>query len=129
MNARLFKKLIKEAVIEAIQEELPFVLEEHLAKQEKKALRENKTISFNSNDVMSGGLSNNPDVRSSLRAKMGEQFGFNQPQQYQSSMPLEVIRDQVDENTGEPVNPYLAFLADSAANMTPQERAGLKNLG
>ena len=60
---------------------------------------------------------------------MGEQFGFNQPQQYQPSMPLEVIRDQVDENTGEPVNPYLAFLADSAANMTPQERAGLKNLG
>jgi hypothetical protein len=125
MNARLFKKLIKEAVIEAIQEELPFVLEEHLAKQEKKALRENRTMSFNSSDVMPG----NPDVRSSLRAKMGEQFGFNQPQQYQSSMPLEVIRDQVDETTGEPVNPYLAFLADSAANMTPQERAGLKNLG
>jgi hypothetical protein len=125
MNARLFKKLIKEAVIEAIQEELPFVLEEHLAKQEKKALRENKTFSYTSNDVMPG----NPDVRASLRSKMSEQFGFNQPQQYQSSMPLEVIRDQVDEKTGEPVNPYLAFLADSAANMTPQERAGLKNLG
>jgi hypothetical protein len=125
MNARLFKKLIKEAVIEAIQEELPFVLEEHLAKQEKKTLRENKTFSYTSNDVMLG----NPDVRASLRSKMGEQFGFNQPQQYQSSMPLEVIRGQVDESTGEPVNPYLAFLADSAANMTPQERAGLKNLG
>jgi hypothetical protein len=125
MNARLFKKLIKEAVIEAIQEELPFVLEEHMAKQEKKVLRENKTMSFNSSDVMPG----NPDVRASLRSKMGEAFGFNQPQQYQPSMPLEVIHDQVDESTGEPVNPYLAFLADSAANMTPQERAGLKNLG
>ena len=125
MNARLFKKLIKEAVIEAIQEELPFVLEEHLAKQEKKALRENKTFSYTSNDVIPG----NPDVRASLRSKMGEQFGFNQSQQYQPSMPLEVIHDQVDESTGEPVNPYLAFLADSAANMTPQERAGLKNLG
>jgi hypothetical protein len=125
MNARLFKKLIKEAVIEAIQEELPFVLEEHLAKQEKKALRENKTFSYTSNDVMPG----NPDIRASLRSKMSEQFGFNQPQQYQSSMPLEVIHDQVDESTGEPINPYLAFLADSAANMTPQERAGLKNLG
>jgi hypothetical protein len=121
MNARLFKKLIKEAVIEAIQEELPFVLEEHLAKQEKKALRENKTMNFTSNDVISG----NPDVRSSLRAKMGEAFGFNQPQ---SLTKLEVI-DAVDENTGEKVNPYLAFLNDSAANMTPQERAGLKNLG
>ena len=125
MNARLFKKLIKEAVIEAIQEELPFVLEEHLVKQEKKALRENKTFSYTSNDVMPG----NSDVRASLRTKMGEQFGFNQPQQYQPSMPLEVIHDQVDESTGEPINPYLAFLADSAANMTPQERAGLKNLG
>ena len=125
MNTKAFKRLIKEAVIDAIHEELPFILEEHMAKQEKKALRESKTMNFSSNDVMPG----NPDVRSSLRAKMGEAFGFNQPQQYQPSMPLEVIRDQVDENTGEPVNPYLAFLADSAANMTPQERAGLKNLG
>ena len=48
---------------------------------------------------------------------------------YQSSVPLEVIKDKVDEVTGEPVNPYLAFIMDSANNMTPQERAGLKNLG
>jgi hypothetical protein len=125
MNTKAFKRLIKEAVIDAIHEELPFILEEHMAKQEKKALRENRTMSFTSNDIISG----NPDVRASLRSKMGEQFGFNQPQQYQSSIPLEVIHDKVDENTGEPINPYLAFLADSAANMTPQERAGLKNLG
>jgi hypothetical protein len=125
MNTKAFKRLIKEAVIDAIHEELPFILEEHMAKQEKKALRENKTINLTSNDIIPG----NPDIRSSLRVKMGEAFGFNQSQQYQSSMPLEVIRDQVDENTGEPINPYLAFLADSAANMTPQERAGLKNLG
>ena len=125
MNTKAFKRLIKEAVIDAIHEELPFILEEHMVKQEKKSLRESKTMSFSSNDIMPG----NPDIRSSLRAKMGESFGFNQPQQYQPIMPLEVIRDQVDENTGEPVNPYLAFLADSAANMTPQERAGLKNLG
>lgn len=125
MNTKAFKRLIKEAVIDAIHEELPFILEEHMAKQEKKALRENRTMSFSSSDILPG----NPDVRASLRAKMGEQFGFNQPQQYQSSIPLEVIHDKIDENTGEPVNPYLAFLADSAANMTPQERAGLKNLG
>ena len=125
MNTKAFKRLIKEAVIDAIHEELPFILEEHMAKQEKKALRENRTMSFNSSDIMPG----NSDVRASLRSKMGEQFGFNQPQQYQSSIPLEVIHDKIDETTGEPVNPYLAFLADSAANMTPQERAGLKNLG
>ena len=127
MNTKAFKRLIKEAVIDAIHEELPYILEEHMAKQEKKALREGKTMSFTSANVPTGPLPNG--VRSQLAAQMGEAFGFQQPQQYQSSMPLEVIRDQVDENTGEPVNPYLAFLADSAANMTPQERAGLKNLG
>lgn len=125
MNTKAFKRLIKEAVIDAIHEELPFILEEHMAKQEKKALRENRAMNFTSNDIISGNL----DVRASLRSKMGEQFGFNQSQQYQSSIPLEVIHDKIDETTGEPVNPYLAFLADSAANMTPQERAGLKNLG
>jgi hypothetical protein len=119
MNTKAFKRLIKEAVIDAIHEELPFILEEHMVKQEKKALRENRTMSFNSSDVMQG----NPDVRASLRAKMGEQFGFQQPQP-----KLEVI-DAIDDTTGERVNPFAAFLADSAANMTPQERAGLKNLG
>jgi hypothetical protein len=119
MNTKAFKRLIKEAVIDAIHEELPYILEEHMAKQEKKALRENKTFSYTSNDVMPG----NPDIRSSLRAKMGEAFGFQSPQP-----KLEVI-DAVDEATGERINPFAAFLADSAANMTPQERAGLKNLG
>ena len=119
MNTKAFKRLIKEAVIDAIHEELPFILEEHMAKQEKKALREGKTFSYTSNDIMPS----NPDVRSSLRAKMGEAFGFQSPQP-----KLEVI-DAIDETTGERVNPFAAFLADSAANMTPQERAGLKNLG
>jgi len=124
MNIKAFKKLIKEAVIDAIQEELPYILEEHMAKQEKKALRENKTMSFSSTDVQPS----NPAVRSQLAEKMGAMFGMVPQQQYQSSVPLEVIRDQVNEETGEPVNPYLAFLVDSAQNMTPQERSGLKNL-
>ena len=58
MNTKAFKRLIKEAVIDAIHEELPFILEEHMAKQEKKSLRENKTMSFTSNDIIPG----NPDV-------------------------------------------------------------------
>jgi hypothetical protein len=119
MNTKAFKRLIKEAVIDAIHEELPFILEEHMAKQEKKALRESKTFNYTSNDIIPG----NPNIRESLRSKMGEAFGFQQP-----SPKLEVI-DAVDENTGERINPFAAFLADSAANMTPQERAGLKNLG
>ena len=120
MNTKAFKRLIKEAVIDAIHEELPYILEEHMAKQEKKSLREGRTVGFTSADVMTGA--GNPDVRSSLRSKMGEAFGFQQPQQQ-----LKVI-DAVDEATGERVNPFAAFIADAAANMTSMDKSGLRNL-
>jgi hypothetical protein len=118
MNVKLFKKLIREAVIEAIHEELPDIINEALARQNKQPLRENKSFSFTSADVspLPG------DVRSSLMAKMGAEFGFQQPQQ-----ALKII-DAVDESTGEKLNPYLAFIADSAANMTPMDKSGLRNL-
>jgi len=118
MNTKAFKRLIKEAVIDAIHEELPYILEEHMAKQEKKALREGKTMSFTSTDIMPG----NPDVRASLRSKMGEAFGFQQ-----AAPKLEVI-DAVNEATGEKVNPFAAFIADAAANMTPMDKSGLRQL-
>jgi hypothetical protein len=118
MNVKLFKKLIKEAVTEAIYEELPDIINEALAKQNKQPLRENKSFNFTSADVapLPG------DVRSSLMAKMGAEFGFQQPQK-----TLKVI-DAVDESTGEKVNPYLAFIADAADNMTPMDKSGLRNL-
>jgi hypothetical protein len=124
MNIKAFKKLIKEAVIDAINEELPYILEEHMVKQEKKALRENRTINFSSNDVQSF----DPNARKQLADKMGNMFGMTPQPQYKSSVPLEVIHDQVNEETGETINPYLAFIADSAQNMTPQEKAGLSRL-
>ena len=118
MNIKLFKKLIKEAVTEAIYEELPDIINEVLAKQNKQTLHENKTFNFTSADVapLPG------DVRSSLMAKMGAEFGF-QPQR----TDLKVI-DTVDESTGEKVNPYLNFIADAAANMSPMDRSGLRQL-
>jgi hypothetical protein len=119
MNTKAFKRLIKEAVIDAIHEELPYILEEHMAKQEKKTLREGRAVGFTSADVMTGNVG---DVKSSLRSKMGEAFGFQQPQ-----TQLKVI-DAVDENTGERVNPFAAFIADAAANMTPMDRSGLRQL-
>jgi hypothetical protein len=118
MNIKVFKKLIKEAVIDAIHEELPYILEEHMVKQEKKALREGKVISYTSADVMPG----NPDVKASLHSKMGEAFGFQQPQ------PQLKVIDAVDEITGEKVNPFAAFIADAAANMSPMDKQGLRNL-
>ena len=118
MNIKLFKKLIKEAVTEAIYEELPEIINEVLAKQNKSTLRENKSFNFTSADVapLPG------DVRSSLMAKMGAEFGF-QPQRND----LKVI-DAVDESTGEKLNPYLAFINDAAANMSPMDRSGLRQL-
>lgn len=118
MNVKLFKKLIKEAVAEAIYEELPEILNEVLANQNKQPLRENKTFNFTSEDTvpLSG------DVRNSLMAKMGAEFGFQQPQ------PTLKVIDAVDESTGEKVNPYLAFIADAANNMTPMDRSGLRQL-
>ena len=118
MNVKLFKKLIREAVIEALHEELPDIINEVLAKQNKQPLRENKSFNFTSADAapLPG------DVRSLLMAKMGAEFGF-QPQRND----LKVI-DAVDESTGEKVNPYLAFINDAAANMSPMDRSGLRNL-
>jgi hypothetical protein len=119
MNVKLFKKLIKEAVTEAIYEELPGIINEILAKQNRQPLRENQSFNFTSADVapLPG------DVRSSLMAKMGAEFGFTPPQRND----LKVI-DKVDESTGEKVNPYLNFIADAAANMSPMDRSGLRNL-
>jgi len=119
MNIKVFKKLIKEAVTEAIYEELPGIINEALTQQSKQPLRENKSFNFTSTDIapLPG------DVRSSLMAKMGAEFGFQQPQH----TDLKVI-DKVDEATGEKVNPYLNFIADAAANMSPMDRSGLRNL-
>ena len=118
MNVKLFKKLIKEAVAEAIYEELPEILNEVLISQNKQPLREDKTFNFTSTDAvpLSG------DIRSSLMARMGAEFGFQSPQS-----TLKVI-DAVDESTGEKINPYLNFIADAAANMSPMDRSGLRNL-
>jgi hypothetical protein len=118
MNVKLFKKLIREAVVEALHEELPDIINEVMIKQNKQPLRENKSFNFTSADVtpLPG------DVRNSLMAKMGAEFGF-QPQRND----LKVI-DAVDESTGEKVNPYLAFINDAANNMSPMDRSGLRQL-
>jgi hypothetical protein len=53
---------------------------------------------------------------------MGEAFGFQQP-----ASKLAVI-DAVDESTGEKLNPFAAFIADAANNMTAQDKSGLRQL-
>jgi hypothetical protein len=113
MNTKAFKRLIKEAVIDAIHEELPYILEEHMAKQEKKALREGKTMSFTSADVPVGG-----SAKTALHSKMGAMFGYETPQA-QSSLKVDPASE----------NPFMAFIEDAGANMTAQDLSGLRNLG
>ena len=120
MNIKVFKRLIKEAVIDAMHEELPEILNEVMARQNKTALTESKTMSFTSANVPTNPLSKG--VRSQLASQMGEAFGFQQP-----ISKLAVI-DAVDESTGEKLNPFAAFIADAANNMTAQDKSGLRQL-
>jgi len=100
---------------------LPDIINETLARQNKQSINENKAFNFTSTDIAPKGTLP-ADVRSSLMSKMGIEFGL-QPQRND----LKVI-DKVDEMTGEKVNPYLNFIADAAANMSPMDRSGLRQL-
>ena len=124
MNIKLFKKLIKEAVVEAIYEELPDILNESLVRFSKKQqLTESvEEINFTSNDVLP--KTNLPvDFRKELIEKMGGSFGFNKP----PVNNLKVV-NEVDPNTGRKKNPWEQFMKDTAVNLTPQDLSGLRNL-
>lgn len=114
MNVKTFKNLIKEAVAEAVREELHAILNENQASP--KRVNESKTFSFTSNDVSEVG-----DVRNQLRSKMGAMFGLETPSVSSNGIPLKV--DATSDN------PYMNFIMDAAANMTAQDKAGLSNLG
>jgi hypothetical protein len=107
MNAKVFKNLIKEAVREAVREEIGILLLE----QKKQELNENKTFSFTSSDIPTGG---NNEAKAALRSKMGSMFGYEQ----QSQLRVDPQSD----------NPFAAFIADAGANMSAHDRAGLRNL-
>jgi hypothetical protein len=113
MNVKTFKNLIKEAVAEAVREELHAILNEN---KPANSLQESKTFNFTSNDISTAG-----DVRAQLRNKMGAMFGFEQPTTSNNGVPLVV--DKTNEN------PFSNFIMDAALNMTAQDKAGLNNLG
>jgi hypothetical protein len=116
MNVKSFKNLIKEAVSEAVREELQAILIENQKPQA--SLKESKTINFTSEDI--NGIN---DVRTQLRSKMGNMFGFSQPNITPlSNNGIPLVVDTVNEN------PYMNFIMDAAANMTPQDKSGLSRL-
>lgn len=112
MKLELFKKLIKQSIKEAIREEIPLVLME-FQQRSNPLINENiETIKYNSDDALA--------VRTNLKNKMSNMFGLE-----------ESIQPQLQHTDEQPTNanPFLSFIQDAANNMTPQERAGLKNLG
>jgi len=117
MKLELFKKLIKQSIKEAIREEIPLVLME-FQQRSNPLINENiETIKYNSDDVLA--------VRTNLKNKMSNMFGLDESiNRGHSGMELQ-HNDEQPTNA----NPFLSFIQDAANNMTPQERAGLKNLG
>ena len=114
MNIKAFKRLIKEAVAEALYEQLPEMLEEHMTRIEKPMLKETKTMSFTSNDVQTLPR----DVRAGLANKMGNMFGYSAPTQNSNNLKVDNTND----------NPYLSFIEDAANNMDARDVAGLRNM-
>lgn len=125
MDIKKFKKMIKEAVIEALYEELPDLMNESLNKfSRKQRITESvDTVNFTSNDIAPNNSTLPLEARQQLSSKMGELFGFKQP----ATQELQII-DAVDENTGQKVNPFLSFMQDTKNNLTPADISGLRNL-
>jgi hypothetical protein len=98
MKVDVFKKLIKEAVREVLREELSQV--------QSTPIQENRTMSFTTQDV------DMVAYRQNLASSMGLNFS-SQPTYSKPSVA----------STG---NPYLDIIAETAANMTPQDIAAMR---
>jgi thioredoxin-related protein len=98
MKVDVFKKLIKEAVREVLREELSQI--------KPTPIQENRTVSFTTQDV------DMVAYRQNLAASMGL-----------SSTPQSSYSKSQTQSTG---NPYLDIIAETAANMTPQDLAAMR---
>jgi ABC-type metal ion transport system substrate-binding protein len=98
MKVDVFKKLIKEAVREVLREELSQI--------QTTPIKESRTMSFTTQDV------DMVAYRQNLASSMGltplSQPIYSKPQ---------------SSSTG---NPYLDIIAETAANMTPQDLAAMR---
>lgn len=121
MNTNQFKKLIKECVREVIKEELSSILKEAIINNNRtqqvineNVYSEDKTISFNTNNVKSN--------TAGLRNMLNSMYNISEKP---SSNPVPII----DNNAKNGANKFLDFFLDTAKNMTPQDMASLKNYG
>lgn len=100
MKVDVFKKLIKESVREVLREELASL-------QVQQPIQENKAVSFTSQDV---------DMVA-YRKNLANMMGLTPPNQTSAYQPPKI------QSTG---NPYLDIIAQTAATMTPQEMAQMR---
>jgi thioredoxin-related protein len=101
MKVDVFKKLIKESVREVLREELSAL--------QSQPIQENKTMSFTSQDV---------DM-TAYRKNLANMMGLQTPPTYNGYQPT----SPKVQSTG---NPYLDIIAETAATMTPQELAQMR---
>jgi len=94
MKIDVFKKLIKESVREVLREELSYFTPQQ-------PIQENRTMSFNSQDV--------------------DMFAYRK--NLANMMGLETPEPKQIKSTG---NPYLDIIAETAATMSPQEKAQMR---
>jgi len=107
MDAIKFKTLIKEAVREAVREEIGVMLLEQLksGNTQAKPINEGRTMSFDSGDAHSVGM------RSQMGNKMSEMFGMPGGVKPQSNLQVDPTSD----------NPFAAFINDTASTLTRSE--------
>ena len=98
MKVDVFKKLIKEAIREVLREELSQI--------KSTPIQENRTMSFTTQDV------DMVAYRQNLAASMGLTSPINSP--------------YTKPQTASTGNPYLDIIAETAANMTPQDLAAMR---
>lgn len=120
MNTRTFKTLIKECVREVIKEELSDILKEAILNnsQVKHELNEGTSFSFNTNDVIT------KPSNSTFRSKMNEMYGINTPQNIHKTKEVEAVIETI----GGSKNKFANLFAQTAAEMTPQDRANLSRI-
>ena len=102
MKVDVFKKLIKESVREVLREELSQI--------KPAPIQENRTINFTTQDT---------DMVA-YRQNLAKMMGLETP-----SMPYNNYQQTVPktQSTG---NPYLDIIAETAATMTPQDMAQMR---
>lgn len=110
MEAKQFKTLIKEAVREAVREEIGLMLLEQLkggnnVAQNQQPINENRSLSFDSGDVHNVGM------RAQMSNRMAEMFGLPSGNKPQQTLKVNPTSD----------NPFAAFINDTAASLSPSE--------